>query len=61
MEGWEKKSYGWMGGECIMTEYEKWQYIQMEEKYIEQGSEKIFLKMGENDIQNYRSDSSMGE
>ena len=25
MEGWETKSYGWMGGECIMTEYENWQ------------------------------------
>ena len=42
MEGWEKISYGWMGGECIMTEYEKWQYIQMEEEYIEQGRERSF-------------------
>ena len=42
MEGWEKISYGWMGGEYIMTEYEKWQYIQMEEEYIEQGRERNF-------------------
>ena len=42
MEGWEKISYGWMGVDCIMTEYEKWQYIQMEEEYTEQGRERNF-------------------
>ena len=36
------KNHRGMGGECIMTEYEKGQYIQMEEDFIEQGRERSF-------------------
>ena len=50
MEGWEKKSYGRIGGECIMTEYEKGAIYLDGRGLYRVGEIEKFLKMGGNDI-----------